>query len=70
MTKSLRAANEQDEADRIVETLLADPGHAEDIKTELRRRLRRDPLMQVVATNGDRSSVRDEVEEMWDNVPV
>lgn len=70
MTKPLRAANEQDEADRIVETLLADPGHAEDVKTELRGRLRRDPSIRVVATNGDRSAIRDEVEEMWDNVPV
>ncbi|MBT8418737.1 MAG: hypothetical protein KJO42_14975 [Silicimonas sp.] len=70
MTNPMRVRSTQDEVDRIVDTLLANPGHAEDIKSQLRRRLREDPVVRVVAANYSTPSIRDEVEDMWDNVPV
>lgn len=53
----------QDELDRLVDTLAADPSRAEAVKLALRARL-------VQPHQPVRSRVEHDVEDMWDNVPV
>lgn len=56
-----------DDIDRIVDSLVDDPARAASVKAAVRESLfgRR-----VVRFTESRPSVRESVEEMWDNVPV
>lgn len=66
MGTALKTFARQDDVDRLVDTLLAEPARAEDIKTQLRRRLRSDGAAHLKAV----PTVADDLDDMWDNVPV
>lgn len=66
MGTALKTFARQDDVDRLVDTLLAEPARAEDIKTMLRRRLRGDATTHLKAV----PSGADDLDDMWDNVPV
>lgn len=51
-----------DEIDTIVDDILRDPGRADELKRKLRRHVR------VVAP--PRRIVEDDLDELWDNVPL
>lgn len=59
-----------DDVDQIVDTLLADPGRAEDIKTILRKKLNVQNVVGFSARRSASTMPTDDVEDMWDNVPV
>lgn len=60
-----------DDVDRIVSTLLADPTRADDMKRLLRKKLRAPDLVRVALPSRSRAGqISEDVEDMWDNVPV
>ena len=58
-----------DDIDKIVDTLLADPNSAEDVKDALRKRLLAKTTEPVEASRRD-DDQHDDADDMWDNVPV
>ncbi len=66
MRSALKPTWREDEVDRLVDTLLAEPDRVDDIKSMLRRKLNTErivPLKSAPATAND-------IDDMWDNVPV
>ena len=59
----------RDDIDRIVDALLENPTRAGDIKTLLRQKMEA-PDVVSVARAVRRDPAGDDVEDMWDNVPV
>lgn len=66
MGSAFKAAARQDDVDRIVDTLLAEPARADDIKTLLRHRLGMDRVVHLKSA----VNASDDLDDMWDNVPV
>ena len=60
MTQSQQKLRRRDEIDDMVDDLVADPSRAEEIRIRLHKRLR------VV----EPEPPRDELEDLWENVPV
>ena len=56
----------EDDVDRLIDKLLAEPDRVEDIKSKLRRSLGKDRVVSLRPV----SSASDDVDDMWDNVPV
>lgn len=70
MTHPVRKVDRTDDVDRIVDSLLADPDRAEDVKSLLRRRLMDPGPVRFKPVVIPRSQASEDVEDMWDNVPV
>lgn len=70
MNHATRLATRDDDIDTLVDTLLAQPERAADIKTILRRKMAADgraksgPFLTLVPVRAD------DADDMWDNVPV
>jgi hypothetical protein len=59
-----------DDVDRIVDALVADPTRAEDLKSVLRSKLVAPDAVRVALPFRAVSVASEEAEDMWDNVPV
>lgn len=66
MGTALKTFAWQDDVDRLVDTLLAEPDRADDIKNLLRNRLGVERVVHLKAVR----SVSEDLDDMWDNVPV
>lgn len=60
----------QDDVDAIVDTLLENPSCAEDVKSELRARLKEASAPKLATVTRLKPAAADEIDDMWDNVPV
>ena len=70
MPVTLRQVAHGDDAERLVDTLLADPSRADDIKDLLRRKLKSADAVQIAAAPRRFSQSHEDEDDMWDNVPV
>lgn len=70
MKQATQLALREDDVDMLVDTLLAEPDRADDIKNMLRRRLGVEGRAQPRSPLSLVSTKTDEIDEMWDNVPV
>lgn len=62
-----------DDVDLLVDTLIADPGRADDVKAALKRRITRPQvvdLRRAVREASPKAVDEDDVADLWDNVPV
>lgn len=70
MKQAMRQANREDDVDTMVDSLLADPNRADDIKSMLRQRLAEDGVVPLRSVPKAVSAISDDLDDMWDNVPV
>lgn len=66
MSNAMRQASRKDDVDTLVDTLLAEPDRADDIKSMLRHKL---DMAGIVHLKPVPAST-DDLDDMWDNVPV
>jgi hypothetical protein len=66
----MRQAFRGDEVDRIVETLLAHPERASELKTLLRNRIENPSVVQFAPVADPLTLPIEDADDMWDNVPV
>lgn len=59
-----------DDIDRIVAVLLNDPGRADDMKHLLRQKMKAPSSVRVAVPRVPVRAMAEDVEDMWDNVPV
>lgn len=70
MTKSIARTVPVEDVDRIVDGLLSDPKRIDDVKALLRRQLSDSRVVHLRSRPRYRAATRDEIDDMWDNVPV
>ncbi len=74
MNKETEHVQNQDEVDKIVDALVADPTRANDVKALLKRKIAAPDIVTMVIPRATPSKVavsEDESEDdLWDNVPV
>ncbi|WP_413720082.1 hypothetical protein [Silicimonas sp. MF1-12-2] len=70
MTQLMRQAKWEDEMDRIVETLIAHPERAPELKALLRARFENPSVVRISPVRVVPVPQPDEADDMWDNVPV
>lgn len=70
MTQLMRQAFCGDELDRIVETLLAHPERASELKSLLRHRIENPSVVQFSPVAAPLPAPVEDADDMWDNVPV
>lgn len=63
-------ATRPDDVDRIVAALIRDPSRADDIKDVLRQKLTAPDTVRVALPTRYNRSTEDDLDELWDNVPV
>ncbi|MXQ06772.1 hypothetical protein GQ651_02820 [Alphaproteobacteria bacterium GH1-50] len=64
---------DRDDVDHLIDRLLADPGTVEDVKTLLRHKMSAPDVIAVApvcARSLQADRAEEDVEDMWDNVPI
>ncbi|MDJ1016977.1 MAG: hypothetical protein QNJ35_10730 [Paracoccaceae bacterium] len=73
MTIHVTKPEARDDVDVIIDTLLAEPERAEDLKTMLRHKMAAPEVVAVAhakPVSKPDIDAQDDVEDLWDNVPV
>ena len=64
---------DRDDVDHLIDRLLADPGTADDVKTLLRHKMSAPDVVAVAPVTSRRTrqtDTEDDLEDMWDNLPI
>ncbi len=59
-----------DYVDRLIDQVVADPARGDDVKTLLKHRMTEPESLSVVRAKSESLPLDDDVEDLWDNVPV
>ena len=65
--------SEADFVDRLIDQVVADPDRIDDVKTLLRHKMAAPEALNVVSDAKTRSvsdATEDDVDDLWDNVPI
>ena len=70
--EDLVAASFDEDVDAIVDAVAADPSCADSAKALLTNKMRAPEMVRVVAPKPapTKAAVQDDVDDMWDNVPI
>ncbi len=70
MTSTAKRRQLHDDVEQIIEALAADPSQVEDVKSMLLERKKLPGVVRLEARHRAVAVVSDDVDDMWDNVPV
>ena len=70
MTSTAKRRQLHDDVEQIIEALEADPSQVEDVKSMLLERKKLPGVVRLEARHLAVEVVSDDVDDMWDNVPV
>lgn len=70
MTSTAKRRQLHDDVEQIIEALAADPSQVEDVKSMLLERKKLPGVVRLEARHRAVEVVSDDLDDMWDNVPV